>query len=152
MPAGRPTKYTAELGQSLCEWIAGGQSLRSWCKAEEYRPDAVTVLRWLREHEELRIQYTQAREDQADGLSDEVMDLARQEKEDPRAAKARADILLAVQARLAPKRYGTQRIGLGQDPDAKPLEVDLSVLPDDLVKKVLIHADPNAAATLGDSD
>jgi hypothetical protein len=150
MPAGRPTTYTTEVGEAICSWISNGLSLRSWCA--ENSIEQKVVFQWLDLHPEFYQQYAQARERQADGLSDEVMDFARQKEEDPRAAKARADILLAVQARLAPKRYGTQRIGLGQDPDAKALEVDLSVLPDDLVKKVLIHADPEAAAALGNSD
>ena len=122
MPAGRPTTYTPEQADSICRWIEQGNSLRSWLTENDV--DASTVYEWLDAHPTFSEQYAQARERQADGLSDEVMDFARQKEEDPRAAKARADILLAVQARLAPKRYGTQRIGLGQDPDAGPLKIE----------------------------
>lgn len=72
---GRPSSFTQEKGDLICEKLASGQSLRSICDQAEM-PAKATVLRWLRDNEAFRAQYTRAREDQADSIFDEMLEIA----------------------------------------------------------------------------
>ena len=70
---GRPTKYTPELTNRICERLAGGESLRAVCR-DETMPDRATVLRWLGDDKaEFRDQYARAREAQAEVIADEIL-------------------------------------------------------------------------------
>ncbi len=76
---GRPSKYTKELGDEICERIAEGESLADICN-EPGSPHYKTVLRWLREdkYKGFRSDYAHAREDQADWYADRIRKLADQ--------------------------------------------------------------------------
>jgi hypothetical protein len=75
MPAGRPTDYTPELATRICADIALGYSLRTISK-EESMPCVATVFNWLRIHPEFLEQYTRAKEEQADALAEDMLDIA----------------------------------------------------------------------------
>src|ERR1700722_13920923 len=75
MSAGRPSDYSPELGSAICAEIALGFSLRTICKAESM-PCVATVFNWLRVHTEFLEQYTRAKEEQADALAEEMLDIA----------------------------------------------------------------------------
>ncbi|MBY3590602.1 terminase small subunit protein [Rhizobium bangladeshense] len=74
---GRPTKFTQSLADIVCERIADGESLRSICR-DETMPAKSTVLAWLADDEKaaFRTKYAQAREIQADGFVDEMVEIA----------------------------------------------------------------------------
>lgn len=72
---GRPTKYTQGLADIICERIADGESLRSICREQEM-PDKATVFRWLASNDDFATKYTRAREAQADGFVDEMVEIA----------------------------------------------------------------------------
>jgi hypothetical protein len=89
---------------AILELIAAGKSLRAICDGEGM-PSRETVRVWLTEDDEFSGHYARAREEQADYLADEIVDIADTEED---AAKARN----RIQARqwkagkLAPKKYG----------------------------------------------
>ena len=58
---GRPSKFTPELGDKICEELANGKSMRTVCKADDM-PDKATVFRWIRTDEEFLNQYTRAKQ------------------------------------------------------------------------------------------
>jgi hypothetical protein len=123
MPAGRPTDYSDDIVDAICERLADGESLRSICDAEGM-PHKATVFRWLRAHEEFRDRYARARETQAETLADEIIDIAddghndwmkRNFGEDERwvengeairRSALRIDARKWVAAKLLPKKYG----------------------------------------------
>lgn len=72
---GRPSDYSQEVADAICERIADGQSLRTICAADEM-PNKSTVFRWLAVNEAFRDQYARARESQADALFDEILEIA----------------------------------------------------------------------------
>lgn len=74
-PLGRPSDYTEEQADSICEHIAGGKSLVSWCNPEG-RPNYTTVMRWLQSFEDFRNKYARAREAQADFLAEEIVSIS----------------------------------------------------------------------------
>lgn len=119
----RPSDYTAELADDICERIAIGESLRGIC-GDDGMPHAGTVCRWLARHESFREQYARAREAQADALFDDILHIAdtpvegvkTKTKEDGSVETQTGDMIehrrLQVDARkwmaskLQPKKYG----------------------------------------------
>lgn len=72
---GRPSEFTQEMADAICERIADGQSLRAIC-LDDGMPSKSTVFKWLGQQEAFADQYARAREAQADALFDEVLDIA----------------------------------------------------------------------------
>lgn len=72
---GRPTDYSQDIADMICERLADGESLRSICEADDL-PARSTVFRWLSLHPEFQDQYARAREAQADAIFDEMIDIA----------------------------------------------------------------------------
>lgn len=77
---GRPTTRTPELVDKLLTKLGSGQSLLSICK-EDGMPDTTTVYRWLRDEgpdaDAFRLKYAQARENQADSVHEESLNVSR---------------------------------------------------------------------------
>lgn len=71
----RPSKYSQQLADAICEQLIDGKSLRTICSTAKM-PGRSTVLRWLAENEAFRGQYARARELQADTLAEEILDIA----------------------------------------------------------------------------
>lgn len=68
-------EFSQELFDTICDRLAGGESLRSIC-ADEDMPSQVSVFKWIGRDEELAKQYARAREAQADAIFDEVLHIA----------------------------------------------------------------------------
>lgn len=67
-----------------------------------------TVCRWLRkgENEEFSEMYARAREDQADNMADQIVEISDNEEEDPQRSRLKIDARKWVASKLKPKRYG----------------------------------------------
>jgi hypothetical protein len=154
---GRPTDFTPELGDDICERICDGESLRSICSDEDM-PNRATVFRWIAKHEEFRDQYAQSREAQAEVLADEIMDISDDGSNDwmerknadgenigwsvngeaIQRSKLRVDSRKWVASKLLPKKYGEKldikhdgKIDSNADTDPRQLaRAILSVLGD----------------------
>jgi len=76
-PGGRPTTYTPELGQTICERISLGESLRNICK-EEGMPALSTVMKWNLDEDkkEFSEQYEKACNTRAELLFEELLEIA----------------------------------------------------------------------------
>jgi hypothetical protein len=102
---GRPSDYTPETADAICEEIADGRSLRSICDADSM-PNKATVFRWLAAQPEFRDQYACAREAQADSYVDDITDIADRAKPDDAAvARLRIDARKWAASKLKPKAY-----------------------------------------------
>lgn len=119
---GRPTDYTSELANAICESIADGQSLRSICQADDM-PNKSTVFRWLAERQDFRDQYARAREAQADAIVEEILEIADNaglsEAFEVQQARLRVDARKWLASKLKPRVYG-DKLEVGGDPD-RPL-------------------------------
>lgn len=120
---GRPSTYSQELADAICERLAEGESLRAVCR-DDGMPNISTVLRWVIRMDEFRAQYARARDIGLDVMADEMLNIAdttvegvrREESADGSVKEVREDMLghrrLQVDARkwylskLAPKKYG----------------------------------------------
>jgi terminase small subunit-like protein len=67
-PAHRPTKFTPELGEKICELIACGSLMKD--AARHVGIPAETVCRWVIKHEGFREGYAVAREIAADATAE----------------------------------------------------------------------------------
>jgi hypothetical protein len=92
------------IADEICRRIAEGQSLRQICN-DSHLPNRNTVWGWLRQNREFMGHYARAREDQAESLFDEALDIAR-EHEDPAKARVMIDTLKWAAGKLKPKKYG----------------------------------------------
>lgn len=121
--AGRPSEYTQEIADKICALLAEGISLRTVCKGEEM-PDLSTIFRWMRVHPEFNNQYAKAKEESADAMLEETMDIAdngsndwmaTNDPENPgfkfngesfQRSRLRVDTRKWAMSKLKPKKYG----------------------------------------------
>lgn len=120
---GRPSDYTQEIADKICAQLATGDSLRTVCKADEM-PSVVTVFSWFRKYPEFLNQYARAKEESADALSDEILDIADDgsndwmevhkggytatlvDQEAVQRSKLRVETRKWIASKLKPKKYG----------------------------------------------
>lgn len=119
---GRPSLFTQELADEICEGLIEGKSLRSICLADDM-PSTGTVCRWLASNAAFREQYERARDAQADTLADELIDIAdgRRAAEDGNDPDVQRDRLSVdarkwIASKLKPKKYGDKTL-IGSDPE-----------------------------------
>lgn len=118
---GRPTDYTQDLAAEFCARIARGESVRKVCEADDM-PSRTTVFNWLHEHSEFVDQYTRAKEDSAEAMAEEIMEIVDDAKEDKNAlmkAKLRADTRMWLMTKMKPKKYGP-KVDVTSDGKALP--------------------------------
>lgn len=117
---GRPTKYTKELADTICEQLAQGLSMRTISK-DKSLPAMSTMFLWLREHEEFSEQYAKAKQESTDAMAEDILDIADDgsndytETEDGRMvyngdsvqrSRLRVDTRKWLMSKMKPKKYG----------------------------------------------
>lgn len=106
MPGGRPSSYTPELAQLLCDRIGAGELAVEIVK-EPGMPPFGTIHRWLGAHPEFREAYARAREMQAHACAERAVISGRKATaEDAGAARVRFDADRWLASKLDPKNYG----------------------------------------------
>jgi hypothetical protein len=101
---GRPSDYTPEIVDAICERLIEGESLVQICRYENM-PGYSTIMGWLNKHAEFADKYARAREAQADYLADDIIRIA-DESEDAQKARLQVDARKWKASKLAPKKYG----------------------------------------------
>ena len=119
----RPSDYTPELGDIICSELADGKSMRAVCLPDEM-PDKATVFRWIRTKEGFRDQYARAKEESADALTDEMLDIAddseldytktdddgvKLNSENIQRSRLRIDTRKWLASKLKPKKFGDKQ-------------------------------------------
>ncbi|MDE2585541.1 MAG: terminase small subunit protein [Betaproteobacteria bacterium] len=143
MPGGRPSSFTQETADAICERLANGESLRS-ITGDDGMPSMPTVMRWLADESrvEFRNQYARAREAQADHMAEEILEIADDASNDwmdnnkPDApgyalngehvqrSRLRIDARKWLAAKMAPKKYGDKIETTLQGPNGGPVQVE----------------------------
>ena len=150
-PGGRPTAYTPELGDLICEGIANKKPLARICDESEELPTTRSVYTWLRTHDEFLRNYERAKEDQADYLAEEILEIAddgrndfmdsadkngevsaatKLNSENIQRSRLRVDARKWIASKLKPKRYGDK---MHQDIEIKNMD---AVSDEDLANRV----------------
>jgi hypothetical protein len=99
--------YTQETADSICNYIAQGNSLVKACKILDI--DYSTVFDWIKKHEDFANNYTHAREAQADYLADGVLDIADDSSIPADDKRIRVDARKWYAGKLKPKKYGERQ-------------------------------------------
>lgn len=147
---GRPSKYTQELADQICAELARGKSLRTILgtggvdDTDEQRalPSIATIFTWFRTYPEFLEQYARAKQESADAMSDEILDISDDGTNDwmedqymkgkspgwkvngeaVQRSKLRVDTRKWLMAKMKPKKYGDQLdITSGGDKLPQPL-------------------------------
>ena len=120
---GRPTSYTPELGERICDRLLEGESLSAICKAEALSRGQ--VLRWLAAEPEFRLRYRQARMLAAELIADELLGIVddatqdwvvdgkgemRLDKEAVMRSRLRFDGRRWLLSKLLPRTYGEKAV------------------------------------------
>jgi hypothetical protein len=139
---GRPSKYTPEIAQQMCEMLSEGVPLREICRMDGF-PYWRTVYLWMAKDENLSAHIARAREAGYDAMAEECLIIAdnpqfgqKQTMTDEGTSTTVEDMLghrkLRIETRLKllakwnPKKYG-DRVTHAGDPEA-PLEVHSEAL------------------------
>ena len=119
----RPSGFTQEIADAICDRLAAGLSLRKICRSKGM-PSKTSVFKWLGQNSTFADQYARAREAQADGLVDEMVAIAdtpfigtkTKRTSDGKIEKTTGDMVEHrrlqietrkwVAARMRPKKYG----------------------------------------------
>jgi hypothetical protein len=130
---GRPSEFNQEIANKICDTLAtSSTSLRTMCLPDDM-PSVRTVLYWLSEGDKedskpefkaFLHQYARAREQQADFLAEEILEIAddgsndlmtivkgdisyeQENKEVTNRSKLRVDARKWIASKLKPKKYG----------------------------------------------
>lgn len=121
---GRPSSYTIEIADIICEAIAQGGALYKLCEERDDFPGERTVYQWLEVHEEFAQKYTRARARQADRSADEIVVIADTDP-DPQRARNRMDARKWHSSKLAPKKYGDSTMLKHADADGEKLTIQV---------------------------
>lgn len=153
---GRPSKYTKQIAESICEQLSEGIPLREICR-QDGMPAWRTIYDWMRQDEALSTAIAHARDLGYDSLAEECLDIADDANNDwmerldkdgrslgwfvngehVQRSKLRIETRLKLLAKFNPKKYGESVTHKG---DAEnPLEVGTTML-DAFVKKLELKA------------
>lgn len=105
---GRPSKYTPELGQKICDMVASRISIWRICAMDDM-PSEDTLYRWKRTIPEFSENFARAREHRADARQDRIDFIAEQCGEgaiDPAVARVMIDAEKWQMSKEQPKAYG----------------------------------------------
>lgn len=151
MKEGRPTIYTQELSDRICSDIAQGMSLRTLCRPDDM-PCTATIFNWFRSHPEFLEQYTRAKEEQAEALVEEILDIADDGSNDwmekfnsdgnsvgwvlngehVNRSRLRIDSRKWLASKLKPKRYADKMINQNTnqtlDKDGNPIDDPITAM------------------------
>lgn len=124
LPVGRPSLYTQELADEICERLGMGESMRTVCKDEDL-PAMSTLFKWLRTIPAFTEQYEKAKQESADAMAEDLLDIAddgtndwmERERQDGSSvtvvnsehiqrSRLRVDARKWLMAKMKPKKYG----------------------------------------------
>ncbi len=109
---GRPSLYTSETADRICDRLADGESLKAICRSPGM-PSARAVLSWAARRPEFRGQYDFAREMGRETIGHDVLAIADglfRSPDEIKDARRRIDTLKWHLGRMAPKRRGPRPV------------------------------------------
>ena len=117
---GRPSAYSEEVADLICERLACGESLKRIC-SDEGMPAQSSVFKWLGENPSFSEKYVRAREAQAEALADEIVDIADGGSADPQRDRLRVEARKWIASKLKPKKYGDKQSFEMSGPEGGPI-------------------------------
>ena len=132
--------YSDDLADRICAALATGISLNRLCKQDDM-PAPATVFRWLGENPGFRDKYTLAKQESADAMAEDILDIADDQTQDEllteegyrgnpvavNRARLRVDTRKFLMAKMKPKKYG-DRINHDHGGQVGVVEIDFTGL------------------------
>lgn len=154
---GRPSDFTQELADKLCERLALGESMRTVC-ANDWAPSIQTVFSWIRTKPGFLDQYARAKQEAADAMSEDILDISDEgtndwmEKSNSKGkiigwevngeavqrSKLRVDTRKWLMSKMKPKKYADK--------------IDLTTNGKDLPTPILGYVQPKHSDKEGNAD
>lgn len=104
--AGRPSDYTLQTAQEICDRLLNGESLIKICE-DKSMPHRVTIYRWMAANPDFATMFARAREGQADYMDDLILETANNSTSETAAADRVKLIAYTWRAaRLMPSKFG----------------------------------------------
>ena len=136
--ADTPTQAQQDLiamhSDTICAGISEGKSLRAICESNNI--PRRSVFKWLEVDEDFMHQYTRARQEQADTIFDEILEIADESKADKgkdgvdheniQRPRLRIDARKWMAGKMRPKKYGDHIRQEHTGPDGEPLQINPS--------------------------
>ena len=108
MSGGRPSTYTEEMANRICDKLTEGISLRKLCMQDDF-PTASTVYVWLDRNPEFAERYARAREAATEDMLEEIFEIADNPEIDVQDKRVRIDTRKWAMGKLKPKKYGDKQ-------------------------------------------
>lgn len=102
--AGRPTKMTKDVQAEILGRISTGESLRKICQ-DDHLPAAQNVFKFIYRDDEFREQYEEARREQSEWFSEEIIEIADVGSGDTQRDRLRVDARKWLMSKVLPKKY-----------------------------------------------
>lgn len=118
---GRPSEYTPEMADLICQRVRECGTLLEAVEKHRELPASPTIYRWLSQNEDFRAKYTRVREDVMEMWADEIVAVANDSTLEPNDRRIKIDTKKWLMSKIAYRRYGDKLIHSG-DPD-NPLQV-----------------------------
>ncbi len=133
---GRPSKFTPQLADYICEEIMSGRDLTEICANDDGMPSRATVYRWTVERPEFATQCARAREACADLELHKMKQLAEScTEENVNSTRVKLNHMQWRVMKIAPRLYGdrttTQITGDGGGPVVINTTIDVRQLDSD---------------------
>ena len=156
---GRPSTFNQKIADEICEGLAMGYSIRTVLKPD-HMPAISTFFRWMREHEDFQKQYARSKQEAADAMAEDLLDIVDDgtndwmtinkggyemqvvDKEAVMRSRLRADTRRWLMSKMKPKKYGDK---LDLTSEGKRIETTPIVVSD--IKSR--NADPETKTTSG---
>lgn len=136
---GRPSIFTEQLADRICQQLSQGISLRTVCLAEDM-PCIATVFSWIRTKKKFLAQYARAKEESADAMAEDILDIADDgtndlmwikrggedvqipDNEVLQRSRLRVDTRKWIMSKMKPKKYG-DKLDLTSDGKTLPVPI-----------------------------
>jgi hypothetical protein len=105
---GRPSTYTQDVADRICERLADGETLRAICRGKGM-PGHQTVLRWTGAHDAFADQYARARATGYRAMADELLEISDNPETDAASVQRdrfKVDTRKWLLSTALPKIYG----------------------------------------------
>jgi len=137
---GRPTDYSPELIDKICDRLTQGESLKTICKDADM-PNTSSIFLWLAKYSEFSDKYARAKSAQMDTMAEEIVEISDDRSNDisvddkgnekvdwecVQRSKLKVDTRKWLMSKLAPKKYGELKTLQHQGPDGGPIKSEVT--------------------------
>lgn len=122
--AGRPSSYSEEIAQEICERMINGENLTKICK-DAHMPSRVTVYNWFEARPDFYTRCARAREGLADFLVDRIEKMAEDTTEaNVNSMKVKISTAQWRAMKMAPRIYGDRTRTEITGADGAPIQLE----------------------------